>query len=66
MGCNVIIIHGSYGSPEKNWFPWLKEELKKSGINTFVPRFPTPKNQNLDTWANVFKDYEPIVKGTNY
>ncbi len=58
MDCNVIIIHGSYGSPEKNWFPWLKEELEKSGCNVFVPEFPTPKSQSLDAWMNVFKGYE--------
>ncbi len=25
---NYIIIHGSFGSKDGNWFPWLKEKLK--------------------------------------
>ena len=25
----VILIHGAYGNPEENWFPWLKEEQQR-------------------------------------
>ncbi|MBL7055869.1 serine hydrolase family protein [Candidatus Woesearchaeota archaeon] len=58
---NAIIIHGSYGNPAENWFPWLKEALKKIDIKTFVPEFPTPKNQNLEAWNDTFKDYEKYL-----
>lgn len=55
---NVFIIHGTYGDPEENWFPWLKEELEKLDCKVFVPKFPTPENQSLENWLNVFEDYE--------
>jgi len=42
---NIFIIHGSYGYPEENWFPWLKKELKKLGDRVFVPQFPIPKEK---------------------
>lgn len=58
---NVFIIHGSYGSPEENWFPWLKEELEKLDCNIFVPKFPTPENQSLETWLKVFEEYEDKI-----
>ena len=25
---NYIIIHGSFGSKDGNWFPWLKNKLE--------------------------------------
>ncbi|MDO8660819.1 MAG: alpha/beta hydrolase [Candidatus Woesearchaeota archaeon] len=54
----VFIIHGSYGYPEENWFPWLKAELEKLGLEVLVPKFPTPENQNLVAWLNVIKDHD--------
>jgi hypothetical protein len=55
---NVFIIHGAYGHPGENWFPWLKSELEKIGCKVFVPKFPTPDNQTLENWLDVFKKYE--------
>ncbi|MFH1448257.1 MAG: alpha/beta fold hydrolase [Candidatus Micrarchaeota archaeon] len=54
---DAILVHGAYGNPEENWFPWLKRELEKLGFNVFVPEFPTPGNQNLENWLRVFEEY---------
>ena len=54
---NVIIIHGTGGNPEGNWFPWLKEILENGGCKVFIPRFPTPENQSLESWLRVFDSY---------
>ena len=48
------MIHGSYGNPNENWFPWLKKELEKGGHSVFIPVFPTPENQSLKDWEEVF------------
>lgn len=58
---NVFIIHGAYGNPEENWFPWLKGELEKLDYKVFVPKFPTPENQSLDSWTKVLKNYEKFI-----
>lgn len=50
----AVIIHGTGGSPEGNWFPWLKDELKAREINTVVPQFPTTEGQSIDSWFKVF------------
>lgn len=55
---NFFIIHGVYANPEANWFPWLKKELEEKGYEAIVPKFPTPLNQNLDSWLRTIKSYE--------
>jgi len=57
----VFIIHGAYGNPQENWFPWIKNELEKEGCKVIVPAFPTPENQTLEEWTKVFKPYIDLV-----
>jgi uncharacterized protein len=58
---NFIIIHDEYGTPEGNWYPWLKSELEKLGHTVAVPRLPTPENQNLENWKKALKDQVPVI-----
>ncbi len=57
----IILIHGTFGSPEENWFPWMKEELEQLGHQVAVPRFPTPQNQSIETWRAHFYQYETLI-----
>ena len=65
VGQRMIIIHGTQGSPEENWFPWLASELRNRGIEAFVPRLPTPEGQSLENWTRVFEDeLGPLTEDT--
>jgi len=44
-----LIMHGSYGSPAENWFPWLKAELTKLGHDVILEQFP------VDSWDTIEK-----------
>ena len=57
---NAIIIHGTEGYPEENWFPWLKKELEQQGYKVSVPQFPSPPvvPAKISEWFDVLKDYE--------
>ena len=54
----IFIIHGAFGNPEENWFPWLKQKLEELDYEVIVPRFPTPENQSLKNWNNIFAEYK--------
>jgi len=58
MTKNYLIIHGTGGSPEINWFPWLANELKSQGANVISPKFPTPENHSLDSWLKTLDQHK--------
>jgi len=58
---NFFIIHGSFGSPKENWFPWLKTKLEGLNYETIVPKFPTPEGQSLVNWLKIFESYEKQI-----
>ncbi|MEK9180124.1 MAG: class I tRNA ligase family protein [Patescibacteria group bacterium] len=37
---NFVLLHGYRGSPEKNFFPWLKKELANRGYKVQAPELP--------------------------
>ena len=72
-----VIFHGSFGTPEGNWFPELEEQLEALGQTVLSPQFPVedydlftekgqkqkPQNQNLENWLEFFsKNILPKLK----
>ena len=47
MRPNYILIHGFEGSPDRNFFPWLKKQLKSNGCKVSVPKLPDPDNPEV-------------------
>lgn len=58
---DAVIIHGSFGSPYENWFPWLYKTLTDDGKKVLVPHFPTPDEQNLNNWMKVMDSYNHLI-----
>lgn len=42
-----LIMHGSYGSPEENWFRWLEQELLRQKQEVILEQFP------VDDWDHI-------------
>jgi len=57
------MLHGAYGSPTENWFPWLKSQLEAESFKVLLPQFPTPEGQSLASWMDVFAPYLPELDG---
>ena len=51
----VFIIHGWGATPADNWFPWLKEEFLKLGIEAVVPVMPNAQNPKQAEWLACLK-----------
>ena len=57
MKDNYFIIHGSFGSPFGNWFPWLYNFLSDTK-EVYVPQFPIGVGyQNYENWSKLLKYY---------
>lgn len=50
MNKRVFIIHGWGGSPDGDWFPWLKSELTAQSFDVFVPAMPDSPHPKIDDW----------------
>lgn len=52
MKKRVFIIHGWEGTPDSNWFPWLKKELEIRNFDVKVPEMPNTANPMMSEWLS--------------
>lgn len=58
MKNNYVIVHGSFGSPFGNWFPYLRKEIENNGLDVYTPDFPTGVGfQNYENWSRLLMSY---------
>lgn len=58
MKNNYLIIHGSFGNPFGNWFPYLRKEIEDRNLEVYIPDFPVGVGyQNYDNWAKLLQVY---------
>jgi uncharacterized protein len=62
---NAIILHGTMGSPEGNWFAWLKSELEARGIETWLPELPHPEHPSLREESEFVRANCPFAIGSD-
>ncbi len=47
----ALILHGTLGSPQGNWFQWLKTELEAEGMKVWLPKLPHAEQPSLGQWS---------------
>ncbi len=58
---HVFLFHGIEGSPDENWFPWLKKQLEAQGHMVTVPAFPHPAQPVLPEWLEAMEPYRSLI-----
>ncbi|QQS18775.1 alpha/beta hydrolase [Candidatus Saccharibacteria bacterium] len=57
----AVILHGSEGSPEGNWFRWLEAQLKAKGYDVWLPQLPHAEQPSLREWLAFVQQNAPFV-----
>jgi len=74
MVVNCIIVHGSpirdhreekdyIPETKHHWLPWIKKELEKQDVKTFIPAMPEPWNPKYEEWKKEFEKL-PVNENT--
>lgn len=48
----AVILHGTDGKPESNWFMWLKGKLEAEGYEVWVPELPENHTPNREVYGD--------------
>lgn len=52
----AVLLHGTDGTPNDHWFPWLRGELQQRGYEVFAPELPGNHTPNRDVYEAFFKN----------
>jgi len=52
----AVLLHGTDGSPDDHWFPWLKKWLEDKGYEVFVPELPENHTPNRQTYEKFLRE----------
>ncbi len=51
MGKRIFLVHGWGATPEKDFWPWLKDELESKGLETIAPEMPDTDEPKIEPWV---------------
>lgn len=52
----AVILHGTDGKPEGNWFPWLKAKLETKNYEVWVPLLPNNHTPDKEAYNDFLFD----------
>ncbi|MDR0282050.1 MAG: alpha/beta hydrolase [Candidatus Peribacteria bacterium] len=60
-----VILHGTFGHPNENWFPRLKQHLEEQGHQVWIPHLPTPEQQTPEIRCKELQKQVPFTFGND-
>jgi leucyl-tRNA synthetase len=61
---NYVLLHGFTGSPDANFFPWLRQELEKRGKKVSAPQLPGTDDPDIDKQVEFVLNNEVLDDNT--
>ena len=55
MPKRAVIVHRWDGTPEADWYPWLRRELKNKGFAVDAPEMPDTAHPRIEKWVPFLK-----------
>jgi uncharacterized protein len=52
----VVLVHGWGGSPEGDWFQWLKNELESRDFKVLAPEMPDTLDPKIGLWVSKLQE----------
>jgi len=62
----VFIVHRWEGSPQNDFYPWLKRELEERGFKVIVPIMPDTNHPKIDVWVPHLKEQVGTIDKDTY
>lgn len=53
------MIHGYEGNSDNHWFPYIKEEMKKNGVEVLAPQMPS--EHTPEKWLEAFESFKDKI-----
>jgi predicted alpha/beta hydrolase family esterase len=60
-----LILHGSFGSRDLNWFPWLRSQLEELGHDVLSPQMPVDNYKIAESLLEEGKSFIPEQQTLN-
>ena len=51
MKQRIFIVHGWSAAPDREWFPWLADQLEPYGLAVHIPAMPDTMRPTIDEWV---------------
>jgi len=55
----IVLMHGKDTDPNQRWYPWLKKQVEKKGVDFIVPKLPNADTPKLEEWLEEINKTKP-------